>query len=550
MAATLLPAPPRATEQRIKVLGGMPMTLNPRRVLTALALMLSVASVAAAQDARFIVKFRTGQSTAGQAALRSAGAQVVLTLGPQEAVAAHIPAAALQALARSGSIEYLEIDQVREPFAWSNISDGAETLPYGIQMVQANLIEAPLASQRRICIIDSGYSEQHADLRDDTGEDLTQQANDSGSGSWNKDSYGHGTHVAGTVAAISGNGLGVIGANPDVRLHIVKVFGDDNLVEDGSGTWTYSSTLVAALNSCRTAGSNIVSMSLGGNVRSRTEEAAFRDADTAGVLSIAAAGNAGNGSTSFPAGYASVMSVAAVDANEDHASFSQRNRDVEISAPGVSVLSTTPYVDANTLTADGLTWHGGRIEGAPRTTGVAGSLVDGGQCTTAGAWTGLVVLCQRGDNTFADKVANVQAGGGLAAAIYNIAASDPTCGVFTGTLGRRVKTTIPAIALSCADGAAALTHAGSAGTITSAFLAPDSGYESWDGTSMATPHVSAVAALVWSCHLGWTNHEVREGLNQSAKDKGAAGRDGSFGYGIVQAKNFLDTFGWGACSAK
>ena len=70
------------------------MTRNLRRVLTAMALMIFVASVAAAQDARFIVKFRTGQSAAGQSALRSAGAQVVLTLGPQEAVAARIPAAA------------------------------------------------------------------------------------------------------------------------------------------------------------------------------------------------------------------------------------------------------------------------------------------------------------------------------------------------------------------------------------------------------------------------------------------------------------------------
>lgn len=526
------------------------MTFKFQRVVTAAALILASVSVSAAQDARFIVKFRAGQSAAGEAALRNAGARVVLTLARQEAVAAHIPAAAVRALAGHGSIEYIEIDQVREPYAWANSTVGTETLPYGIQMVQANLIEAPLASERKICVIDSGYSEQHADLRDDTGDDLTQQATDSGSGTWNKDSAGHGTHVAGTIAAIGGNGIGVIGANPGVRLHIVKVFGNDNLVENGASTWTYSSTLVAALNSCRTAGSHIVSMSLGGNARSRTEEAAFVNADAAGVLSIAAAGNAGNGGTSYPAGYASVMSVGAVDANEDHAGFSQRNRDVEISAPGVSVLSTTPYLDSNTLTADGTTWHGGRIDGAARTTGVAGSLVDGGQCTSAGLWSNQVVLCQRGSNTFADKVANVQAGGGVAAAIYNIAASDATCGVFTGTLGRRVTTSIPAIALSCADGAAALTHAGSAGAVASAFLAPSSGYESWDGTSMATPHVSAVAALVWSCDLGLTSQQVREGLNLSAKDKGAAGRDTSFGYGIVQAKNFLDIYGWGACSPK
>ena len=521
------------------------------RIITAVAFTIASVGIAAAQQPRFIVKFSAGQAAAAQAALRSAGAQIVLTLGPQNAVAAHIPAAALQALTRNASIDYIEIDQQREPYAlWSNVPAGTETLPYGIQMVQANLINAPLAGERKICIIDSGYSEQHADLRDDTGEDLTQLPTDSGSGTWNKDSSGHGTHVAGTVAAISGNGIGVIGANPGVRLHIVKVFGDDNLVENGSGTWTYSSTLVAALNSCRAAGSNIVSMSLGGNVRSRTEEAAFVEANAAGVLNIAAAGNAGNGSTSFPAGYASVMSVAAVDANEAAAGFSQANRDVEIAAPGVSVLSTTPYLDVNTLTAAATTWEGGGMEGAPRTTGVSGSLADGGLCTSAGSWPGQVVLCKRGDNTFAQKVANVQAGGGVAAAIYNNVTSDATCGAFSGTLGRRVTTTIPAIGLSCADGAAALTHAGSTGEVASSFVAPGSGYESWDGTSMATPHVSAVAALVWSCNLGFTSQQVRNGLNLTAKDKGAAGRDTSFGYGIVQAKNFLDLYGWGDCSPK
>lgn len=528
------------------------MTFTFRRAVLAFALAFTFAFAgsATAQDARFIVKFRNGQSAEGQAALRSAGARVVLTLGPQQAVAARIPAAALQGLARSGAIEYIEPDHTREPYAWSNTAAGGETLPYGIQMVQANLINAPSAADRKICVIDSGYSEQHADLRDDTGEDLTQQATDSGSGTWNKDSSGHGTHVAGTIAAIAGNGTGVVGANPNVRLHIVKVFGDDNLVENGSSSWTYSSTLVAALNSCRSAGSHVVSMSLGGGARSRTEEAAFNDADAAGVLSIAAAGNAGNGSTSYPAGYASVMSVAAVDANENRAGFSQANRDVEIAAPGVSVLSTTPYLDANTLTADATTWNGGRIEGAPRTAGVSGPLVDGGLCSSAGAWSGLVVLCQRGDSTFADKVKNVQAGGGTAAVIYNNVTSDATCGVFSGTLGSRVTTTIPAIALSCADGASALSHAGSTGAVASAFLAPNSGYEAWDGTSMATPHVSAVAALVWSCDLGMTNRQVRDGLNLSALDKGTAGRDTSFGYGIVQAKNFLDMFGWGTCSLK
>jgi len=65
-------------------------------------------------------------------------------------------------------------------------------------------------------------------------------------------------------------------------------------------------------------------------------------------------------------------------------------------------------------------------------------------------------------------------------------------------------------------------------------------YEYWGGTSMATPHVSAVAALVWSYDTSWTNGQVREALQQTARDIGSAGRDKQTGFGVVQAKAALD----------
>ncbi|WP_243338725.1 S8 family serine peptidase [Anaeromyxobacter soli] len=505
---------------------------------------------AAQAEGRYIVAFRPGSAAGANAALRAAGARVVLSLGPQNAAAAVIPDRAVDALGRNPNIEYIEVDATREPYAlWNDVATGNETLPYGIQMVQANLVTSASAASRKVCIIDSGYSWQHEDLKDPTTGAVTANTTDTGSGSWDKDSCGHGSHVAGTISAIAGN-VGVVGANPGVLLHIVKVFGDNALVDGGNCGWTYSSTLVDALNKCVAAGANVVSMSLGGGGRSRTEDRAFATAYKQGVLSIAAAGNAGNNTTSYPAGYDSVMSVAAVDANETHASFSQTNRDVEIAAPGVAVLSTVPWYDRNSLAADGVAWFGGRIEGAARTTGVSGGVVDGGQCTASGAWAGRVVLCQRGTNSFADKVSKVQAGGGVAAAIYNNVASDATCGVFSGTLGTGVTSSLPAITLSCQDGAAALGHAGSSGLLVSSFEAPSSGYEAWDGTSMATPHVSAVAALVWSCNPTWKAADIRNALDATAKDVGAAGRDTSYGYGIVQAKAALVSLGLGSCQVR
>ena len=337
-----------------------------------------------------------------------------------------------------------------------------------------------------------------------------------------------------------------MGANPGVRLHIVKVFGDDDL-PGGNCTFTYSSRLVAALDKCVAAGANVVSMSLGGRFPNFFERLAFARAYRAGVLPIAAAGNAANTATSYPAGYPSVLSVAALDADEAVATFSQRNADVELAAPGVSVLSTVPRLGRHTLAADGLTWSGHRLQGAPDTTGVAGALVDGGQCLVRGNWANKIVLCQRGVNLFSEKVIRVRRGGGVAAVIYNDVVTDPTCGAFVGSLGTAFPT-IPAITLSCAQGAEAVAHAGSSGQVVSHITVPASSYEAWSGTSMATPHVSAVAALVWSCHPSLSKNAIRAALTSTARDLGDPGRDNAYGFGVVQAKAALLSLGLGTCT--
>jgi subtilisin family serine protease len=385
------------------------------------------------------------------------------------------------------------------------------------------------ASNRKVCIIDSGYSLGHPDLP--AGGNVTGVDDPIGTGLWSTDRCGHGTHVAGTIAALGQNGSGVLGVLPSglLSFHIVKVFGD-------SCAWAYSSDLVAALNQCRLAGANVVNMSLGGSVSSTLERIAFDDAYNAGVLSIAAAGNAGTTSVSYPAGYSSVVSVAAVDESKALATFSQRNADVELAAPGVGVLSTVPWLEENSVAVGGATYTGTWLEFAPRTSsnGVSGVLADGGLCESVGPWTGRVVLCQRGNISFANKVTNVHAGGGVAAVIYN-----NVPGGFLGTLLSPGQ--IPAIGISQEDGQFLVANRiGLQSTVVSVFDETAGGYEAWSGTSMATPHVAGVAALVWSHYPTKTNAEIRSALTASAQDLGAAGRDTSFGYGLVQAKAALD----------
>ena len=473
------------------------------------------ASASSPSSTRYLVKFN--DHARGLDAARGAGGTIALDLPEHSAAAVELPAAALAALQANPNVEYIEPDAPRYPLA--------QTVPYGIQMVQATdpVFSGGAAAGKTVCIIDSGYGRQHEDLDDGnvTG------TNNTGTGNWYEDTCGHGSHVAGTIAA-SNNSVGVVGVAPGIKLHIVKVFNGE------ACDWTYTSTLVNAVSTCRNAGANVINMSLGGAGGSTTEQSAFNSAWSAGVLSIAAAGNDGTTALSYPASYSSVVSVAAVDSAGVVADFSQKNAQVDLSAPGVAVESTVPYVETDTLTANGTTWSGGYVEGAARSAGVSGSLVNGGLCDAVGSWSGKVVLCQRGTISFNAKVVNVKSGGGVAAVIYN-----NVPGGFLGTLGDGVTSTIPAISLSQEDGNAALGAVGSSGTVVSQ-RSVGSAYEAWNGTSMATPHVAGVAGLIWSYVPGASNAQVRGALESTAVDLGTAGRDNSYGYGLVQARAALD----------
>ena len=477
------------------------------------------ASTAVAQDdARYMVKFKDFRGAAQ--AVAAAGGRVALELEPQGVIAAYLPEQALQGLRNNPNVEYVEVDPRRYPMA--------QTKPYGITMVQADDLAFSSTGQSgvMVCIIDSGYQKAHEDLQDSS----VTGTNDIGTGNWNEDSCGHGSHVAGTIAALNNN-VGVIGVagGGSLNLHIEKVFNGSDCA------WAYSSSLVTALNRCQTAANNagkklVVNMSLGGSISSTTENNAFQTAYNNGVLPVAAAGNDGSTRKSYPASYSSVISVAAVDSAKTVASFSQKNDAVELAAPGVGVLSTTPFKPAS-LTANGTTWLGSNIDGSSRAD-VSGTLVDGGRCTASGSWSGKVVLCERGDISFADKVLNVQIGGGAGAVIYN-----NVSGGFAGTLNG--SSNIPAISISQDDGWAARSAVNSTATVVNS-TGFGNGYESYDGTSMATPHVSGVAALVWGSDVSKTNAQVRDALQKTAEDLGSLGKDTSYGYGLVRAKAALD----------
>jgi serine protease len=379
-----------------------------------------------ADEARYIVKFKEdGISTSkherkdkNTKRLAKHQAKMILHLNRSNSAAVKLNKQQLAAMRNDADVAFVEIDPVRylidtvtrsfDGVSTQAITPAAESAPYGIALVQADQVSDSPTSNMKVCITDTGYDGNHVDLRPYTDSGVTGDNDDglgNNTGNWWEPGHSHGTHVAGTIGALGNNGTGVIGVNPSglLDLHIVKIF-------NNAGSWGYGSDLVKAVEQCRDAGANVISMSIGGGASSTTEENAFIAAANAGLINIAAAGNDGNTAHSYPASYDSVMSVAALDSNKNIASFSQRTNQVEIAAPGVAVNST-----------------------------IIGN-----------------------------------------------------------------------------------------------------SYASWDGTSMATPHVSGVAALVWSHFPSCTGNDIRQAMTATAQDLGSAGRDNTYGYGLVQAKAMYD----------
>jgi subtilisin family serine protease len=170
------------------------------------------------------------------------------------------------------------------------------------------------------------------------------------------------------------------------------------------------------------------------------------------------------------------------------------------------------------------------MEGSPKASRTAPLADFGLGDAVNSAVSGKVCLIQRGTVDFATKVSNCQASGGVGAIVYNNAA-----GGFGGTLGTTV-TSIPSVTATDVEGAAMKNQLGQSATVE----VKATNYAFYDGTSMATPHVSAVAALVWSYFPTCTGSQIRASLTKSALDLDVAGKDNKTGYGMVQAKAAYD----------
>jgi thermitase len=193
----------------------------------------------------------------------------------------------------------------------------------------------PQTGGTRVGVLDTGIDLAHTDLLDKT-KACANALTGTGivvTGSCTDDNL-HGTHVAGTVAAITDNGIGVAGVAPNAELAVFKAL-------NSAGTGFYADVVAGIHWLHTTGGAKIISMSIGGP-QDDALDAELTEAWNAGTLLIAAAGNDGDSTPNYPAFHPDVVSVAATTAADERATFSNCNADVEVAAPGKDVWSTAP----------------------------------------------------------------------------------------------------------------------------------------------------------------------------------------------------------------
>lgn len=313
------------------------------------------------------------------------------------------------------------------------------------------------------------------------------------------DSGYHGTHVAGTIAALGNNQLGVIGVNPYARIMALKASNDGTSLTDAAIIEALQYTTMMKSNGVNIAAINA---SFGGGSHSTIESEAIQSAGEAGIVFCAAAGNDSSDHDIYPVYPASyrlpnMIVVGATTQGDELAGFSDYGATtVDLGAPGVNILSTTPtslpgsvahtsvQQGSASLSANALTYSG-------TTTGLTATVYDCGLGYPEEFPTNVqyyIALIHRGTLYFSDKVNNAMTAGASAAIIYN-----NTNGNFSGTL-QSPGDWIPAISISQADGLALKALLPTTATLVN-WEDPNQHYQFLEGTSMATPHVAGAVAF-------------------------------------------------------
>jgi subtilisin len=201
-------------------------------------------------------------------------------------------------------------------------------IPWGVSQIKAPLTWNKADGQMvKIGVIDTGIDYSHPDLRHCIGHGI----NLIHTSMPPLDDNGHGTHIAGTIAA-AGTPQGIVGVAPKATIHAVKAF-------DRNGS-AYVSDIIAGIDWCVQNDLDIINMSFGMKTYNKSLELAVKNAYRSGIIIVASCGNDGRKAfIDYPARFPHVISVGATTRNNKVAPFSNRGRKIDVYAPGEKIYS-------------------------------------------------------------------------------------------------------------------------------------------------------------------------------------------------------------------
>lgn len=422
-----------------------------------------------------------------------------------------------------------------------SFSEGVKT-PWGILAVKA-----PQAWQKtrvgaagsgvRVMVLDTGVDKDHPALAANI-EKTQDFVGDNNQPYDVADHIGHGTHVSGTILGIYNPQTGFSGVAPKAKLLMGRVCsaeGCSNISIAQGINWAISEKV------------DVVSMSLGGSLSTPAERDAISRADKAGITVVAASGNDGSAKVSFPAALPTVIAVGAIDSKMQKASFSQYGPQLAVVAPGVDVVSSVPVgtgrepqvkvsIDGKVQDVNSATFEGARDVETPEENFLVNAGLGKDTDFTGINVQGKFALVQRGEIKFMDKINNAMKAGAVGIIVYNNAP-----GLIHGALtqdGSKLNIAVFMVEQTVGEQLKANLAAGKVVKAQIATVATD--YSSFDGTSMATPHVAGVVALIKGANKALSPAQVKSILQSTAVAL-TPNDQNQLGAGLVDAEKAVAT---------